>query len=61
MKEFIYKAGPCEYGKSKGIYGVVVVEGGVRRKQNQETGGGGQGGKDLPRNFLKLVNCESLQ
>lgn len=28
MKEFIYKAGPCEYGKSKGIYGVVVVEGG---------------------------------
>lgn len=27
MKEFIYKPGPREYGKSKGIYGVVVVEG----------------------------------
>lgn len=51
MKEFIYKPGPCEYGKGKGIYGVVVVEGGVRRKQNQETGGRGAGRKDLSRNF----------
>ena len=54
MKEFIYKPGPCEYGKSKGIYGVVVVEGRSEEEAKSGNWWWGQGGKDLPRNFFEV-------
>lgn len=55
MKEFIYKAGPCEYGKSKGIYGVVVVEGGSEEEAKSGNWWWGAGREGLAKKFFKVT------